>query len=90
MKFPDLTRGLCREVGSEFFFPEEDKVSSGGETYTFARIICSGCPVSKECLEWAIRHEEYGMWGGKSPRERRLIRKKRNILFEQILLKDYA
>lgn len=90
MKFPDLTRGLCREVGNEFFFPEEDKVSSGAETYTLARIICSGCPVKMECLEWGVRHEEYGMWGGKSPVERSLIRKKRKLKLQLILVKDYV
>jgi hypothetical protein len=30
------------------------------------------------------------MWGGKTPVERKLIRRKRNIILEEILTKDYV
>lgn len=87
MKFPDLTQGLCRQVGVEFFFPD-----NGGEAgdYLFARTICSGCGVREQCLEWALRHESYGMWGGTTPLQRKEIRRKRNIILKEILVKDYV
>jgi WhiB family redox-sensing transcriptional regulator len=88
MKFPDLTRGLCREIGIEFFFPEEG--GSGTDIYTYSRKICGKCVVKNECLEWAIRHEAYGMWGGTTPMERKKIRRNRNIIIQEILVKDYV
>lgn len=86
MNFPDLSSGLCREVGTEIFFP--DTAGDAGD-YRLARTICSGCGVRELCLEWAIVHESHGMWGGTTPVERKLIRRKRNIMLQEILLKDY-
>lgn len=32
---------------------------------TFARTFCEGCPVSGECLDFAVENRiEYGVWGG--------------------------
>lgn len=89
MKFPNLGRALCREIGIEFFFPEDGKRGNGNETYVLARKICANCPVREECLEWGIQHESHGMWGGTTPHERKLIRRKRKIVVQEILLKDY-
>jgi len=81
---------MCRQVGVSFFFPEDGERGNGATTYELARTICSGCTVRAECLEWALRHELYGMWGGKSPFERQQIRKKRKINLREILVKDYV
>ena len=86
MKFPDLSGGLCREIGIEFFFPDAGEVMD----YQLARTVCSGCGVREQCLEWAVHHEPHGMWGGATPQERKLIRRKRNIVLREILLKDYV
>lgn len=54
------------------FFPER-----GGST-VIAKAICGKCPVQEECLEYAVeRKERFGIWGGKSERERRAIRRER-------------
>lgn len=49
--------------------------------YDLARIICSHCPVTDQCLEYALElNERHGMWGGMTPRERqneRTLRRKR-------------
>ena len=43
-----------------------------------AKAICKKCPVIEECLEFAVeRKERFGIWGGKSERERRAIRRER-------------
>jgi WhiB family redox-sensing transcriptional regulator len=88
MKFPNLTAGLCREIGTEPFFP--DGPGEAESLYRLARTICSGCGVRNECLEWAIRHEDHGMWGGTTPVERRMIRRKRKIHIQEIYVKDYV
>jgi WhiB family redox-sensing transcriptional regulator len=88
MKFPDLTRGLCREIGIELFYPEEG--GSGTDIYSYSRTICGRCVVKKECLEWAVRHEDHGMWGGTTPSERRKIRRQRKLLLQEVYVKDYV
>jgi hypothetical protein len=36
-----------------------------------AQAICNLCPVRMYCLEWGLtRHEEFGVWGGTTPRQR--------------------
>lgn len=38
-----------------------------------ARAVCNQCPVRKACLDWAIdQHEECGMYGGLTPRQRKV------------------
>ena len=37
--------------------------------------ICDKCPVKIECLHWAIAHNEPGIWGGTSSRQRRAMKK---------------
>ena len=64
----------CRPVPLEHFYPDE------GESATDrARAACERCPVSAECLEHAVAHENYGFWAGTSPRDRRRIRSERKI-----------
>ena len=67
---------LCAQTDPDVFFPPPG--GRGGEP---ARRICRRCPVQTECLETALakpQHEdEYGVWGGTSPRERRALRAER-------------
>ena len=88
MEFPDLSRGACREIGLELFFPEEK--GNGSDTYVYAKTICNRCVVQVKCLEWAILHEDHGMWGGTSPVDRRKIRRKRKIRLNEILAREYV
>jgi hypothetical protein len=39
-----------------------------------AKAVCQGCPIMRECASWAIRHEEFGVFGGLSAKERHVIR----------------
>ena len=69
---PDLSwldQAACLEVGPEFHFPEK-----GGSTRE-AKLICRGCEVREQCLEYALEHSEAGVWGGLSERERRALRR---------------
>ena len=64
---------LCAQIGSDFWFPEK------GEPVTEAKRICEGCPVRVPCLEYALEiGDKFGIWGGKSERQRRTIRTERN------------
>ncbi|MEA2058081.1 MAG: WhiB family transcriptional regulator [Actinomycetota bacterium] len=64
----------CRGADPDLFFPER-----GASTRT-AKQICRECTVRDECLEFAIvSSEKFGIWGALSERERRKIRKERQI-----------
>ena len=54
------------------FFPEH------GHTGMEAKRFCAGCPVTEECLNYAMKHElDYGVWGGLSAHQRMQIRWKK-------------
>ncbi len=60
--------GLCRKADPGTFFP----VNADGVVR--AQRICNACPVKAACLTWALEHNEYGLWGGTSERQRRRLR----------------
>jgi WhiB family redox-sensing transcriptional regulator len=61
----------CATEDPEIFFPPNDDPARK------ARQICSMCPVRDECLAYALEaKEEFGIWGGLDPRERRALRRK--------------
>ena len=42
------------------------------------QLVCSGCPVRVECLAEALDNRiEWGVWGGMTERERRLLLRQR-------------
>jgi WhiB family redox-sensing transcriptional regulator len=64
-------RARCVNTDPESFFPES------GETSPTAIKVCRGCPVSKQCLDFAMTKDiPFGIWGGLTQRQRlRLIRR---------------
>ena len=41
--------------------------------------ICNSCPIQLKCLDYAIRAEPFGIWGGASEAERVYLRARHNI-----------
>jgi len=41
--------------------------------------FCSDCPVKQKCLDYALRVNVSGIWGGTTLKERQAIRKELNI-----------
>lgn len=71
---PWMVEGLCAQVDPEAWYPEK-----GGSTRD-AKRICEDCPVRAECLNYALAHDErFGIWGGKSERERRKLKAPRPL-----------
>lgn len=59
---------------TDLFFPER------GDTFTIrqAKAVCARCPVRAACLEHALTNgEKWGIWGGLTAKERRLLRRER-------------
>lgn len=65
----------CAQTDPELFFPENGKSSA------MAKQVCQRCPVTADCLEFAlnspIRIE--GVWGATTVRERRELRRKLGV-----------
>ncbi len=41
-------------------------------------MICAGCQVRQECLEFALAHDQrYGIWGGTTAEDRQRDRRRR-------------
>ena len=60
----------CRGLEPKMFHTER------GESTREAMAVCVGCVVVKECLHYALSNGiKYGIWGGKSERQRRILRR---------------
>ena len=45
------------------------------ENQLAAKALCATCPVVKECLAFALKHDEpYGIWGGMTHQERKALK----------------
>lgn len=62
----------CRRLDSaKFFAPSGERGALKRQREQAAQRICGGCPVRKECAEFALTHgEQYGVWGGTTAAER--------------------
>jgi len=70
-------QGACRGYSyvADIWYPEtldERERRHVAVAARHAKLICSTCDVSDQCLEYAIaHHESYGIWGGLTPDERK-------------------
>jgi WhiB family redox-sensing transcriptional regulator len=69
--------GACLDADPDLFFP----ISSAGPAerqIARAKVICAGCGVRRECLEFALAHDQvYGIWGGTTAEDRQRDRRRR-------------
>jgi WhiB family redox-sensing transcriptional regulator len=70
-----MKQGLCRWVEDpDIFFPSEGFV--GKDDQDAAKAVCNGCPVRRDCLEYALlTRQAFGIWGGFNARERKRMLK---------------
>ena len=70
------SHAACRGPNSALFFPPTRRELPYRRELReqAARLICSQCPVRRECLEYALRvPEQFGVWGGCNEEERRQL-----------------
>lgn len=80
------TRAACKDIHIEIFYPPlvdsytGKKCNPNSEDYDTAREICAICTVREDCLAYALEtRQEYGMWGGTTPRDRYVMLNKNRI-----------
>lgn len=70
-------RAVCQGRDTDLFYSTDEahppKKRSREELEALA--VCERCPVSGNCLEWAIVKGEKGVWGGTTWRERKLLKR---------------
>lgn len=73
-----MAEGVCSSIDPDLWFPGKSESSRP------AKRFCNGfggrppCPVVDLCLDYALRHDErFGVWGGKSERERARLKGRR-------------
>jgi WhiB family transcriptional regulator, redox-sensing transcriptional regulator len=68
--------GACLSADPDLFFP----ISSAGPAerqIARAKMICAGCRVRRECLDFAVSHAQvYGIWGGTTREDRQRERRR--------------
>ena len=68
----DTTKAACFKQDPEIFMPE------GSEHIKItrqAKAVCATCPLVETCLDYAIRNDEWGIWGGTTMQERMFLRR---------------
>jgi len=67
----DSDQAACRHADPELFFP----VGAGEyakKTAARALVFCRACPITDECLQYALeRDHRFGIWGGTTAGYRR-------------------
>jgi WhiB family redox-sensing transcriptional regulator len=75
LEMPKFNEPLCAQTDIEIFFSP----SPTSREAVMAKEICGRCVDREACADWALRHEDSGIWGGTSPKERRKMRKQLGI-----------
>ena len=66
---PDWTGAICAQTDADLWFPNY------GEHAVEAKTICRTCPLTDQCLEYALADTRLqGIWGGTSTKQRQRIR----------------
>ncbi len=83
--------GLCTGMPIEIWFPVVKKGGANKEERAernrldkVAIETCSVCEKKTHCLEYSLRHEPFGIWGGMNESERSKLRDSRGIMIEPI------
>ena len=65
VNLPQVTgQEACLETEPDLFFSEF------ALDIALAKDICAECPLIESCLAYAMKHENHGVWGGLSAKER--------------------
>lgn len=93
--------GKCSGHPTEWWFPlqktgKREEVVELRKSTAQAKAICNTCPVKVECLEYSLKWEPWGIWGGLDEQTRAQIRwskqvhlgREGRIVFKGIGLRD--
>jgi hypothetical protein len=56
--------GNCHLQPTKWWFPKRGDKADDVFNFKVAKRLCNTCSVKKQCLEYGIKTNSYGMWGG--------------------------
>ena len=56
----------------EIFFMDDERTVHANPA---AQAACNRCVILTGCLEWAMKYEKYGVWGGTTPKQRAMLKR---------------
>ena len=65
----------CAGEDAAMFYPDAER--SERDYITDAKAVCDRCPVRQQCLDYALGHDEVGVWGGTITSERKAMLRRR-------------
>ena len=80
-----ISQAACKGKPSDWWYPEYPFTKSRRVRAAKAKEICGTCPVADQCLEYALKWELDGIWGGKSVDERNRLRRSRGIRLRKLM-----
>jgi WhiB family transcriptional regulator, redox-sensing transcriptional regulator len=86
----DWDRAACKNLPTEFFFKIEDRGVSKLIDVGVFRFTCLPCPIWEQCLRYAVRNENYGVWGGMTSEERKAIMSNRPSEIKSKVYQDFS
>jgi len=86
----DWSRAACKSLPTEFFYKYEERGVAKLIDVDVFRFTCAPCPIWKQCLRYAIRNEDYGVWGGCTTDERRALAKDAHSNTKDKVIQDFS
>ena len=86
MKYPKFSNPTCASIGVEAYYVQTTTLD---DLNLKAKELCKECPDFAPCLEWALVHEDQGIWAGTTNQDRNRLRRKHNITFIPINPVDF-
>lgn len=89
-----LEKAACKHQNTTAWYPAILKTGKNDlgvkvtAEVSMALEVCAGCPVREECLDYALAWEPYGIWGGKTERQRNNLRNERGITLRRARPRD--
>ena len=81
----EFDEARCKDTGVELFFHKDnddpERIGFPADHYKQAKRVCDSCKHKIDCALWGIENEVHGMWGGKTPKERKMARRGKNRSF---------
>lgn len=85
----DWSRANCKELPTDFFYKIEDRGVSKLIDVDVFRQVCAPCPIWQQCLRYASHNEDYGVWGGMTSEERRVLKDRARSSIKEKVFADF-
>jgi len=88
----EWSKAACTGFDTNLFYKiEEDRTTTVKLLkIDFFRVLCSGCPIWKDCLSYGAEHETYGVWGGMTSIEREAFKYRSRTSLQSKIVKEFS